>query len=134
MICHRFCVLCCEIVFCLSSSCVFVCKCCRWLLIVYFWLPRRFSLTFIWTTTRRMPLLEQELFPLPIFSGVHVANSIIFFKVFCRPSFCLFSWFHFCLSFDLRLLVSPLLSPNCYCEVHYPEMVNTLQVDSMLNL
>jgi hypothetical protein len=49
----------------------------------------------------------------PVFSGVCVTQSLVFFVVFCRSLFVpLFfvSWPLGCLSFVLRILINPLLS------------------------
>jgi hypothetical protein len=47
-----------------------------------------------------------------VFSDVHVAQSFVFCVVFCRSLFVLFSWPLHCLSFDIRLLITHLLSSN----------------------
>ena len=70
---------------------------------------------------RRVSLIEQELLSLPehvcstsVFSGVHVARSLVFWVVLCRycSSFvdsCLsfFFWPLCCLFFDLQILITP---------------------------
>ena len=78
------------------------------------WCSCRLSLT----VGRRVSLVEQELLTLPeqqssppVFSGVRVARAIVFCVVFCRSLFVLLSsflWSLSCLSFDLRLLATPL--------------------------
>jgi hypothetical protein len=50
---------------------------------------------------------------IPVFSGVRVAQSLVFCIVFCISlSVCLsfFFWPLYCLSFELRLLITPLVS------------------------
>ena len=82
--------------------------------------PRPWLITeFVTRVTRRYPLLEQELIILPkhvrlhsVFSGVRVARSLVFCVVFCRSLFNFFLWTLCCLSFDLRILITPLLSSN----------------------
>ena len=44
----------------------------------------------------------------PVLSGVHVAISV-FCVVFCRSSFFFFFGSLYCLSFDLRLSITPLI-------------------------
>jgi hypothetical protein len=73
---------------------------------------------FITRVIRRVSLIEQELLSLPehvcstsVFSGVHVARSLVFWVVLCRycSSFvdsCL-SFFLCCLFFDLQILITP---------------------------
>ena len=69
--------------------------------------------------TRRVPLVEQELLTLPehmnsppVFSGVRVARSLVFGVVFCRSLF-FFSFLSLCcLSCDLRIRITPLVSLN----------------------
>ena len=68
-----------------------------------------------WTVIWRVPLVEQELLTLPedpssllVFSGVHVAWSLVFCVAFCLS---FFFWPLYCLSFfDLWLLITPLVS------------------------
>jgi len=68
---------------------------------------------FVARATRRVPQVEQQLLTLPDFSGVRVARSLGFYLVFCRLLFVLFFWSLCCPSFfDLRLLITPLLSSN----------------------
>ena len=75
---------------------------------------------FVIRVTLGVKLVEQELLTLPehlssppIFSGVRVARFLIFCVVFCKPLFVLilffFLWPLHCLSFDLRLLISPVI-------------------------
>ena len=73
-------------------------------------------------TQRRMPLVEQKLLTLPehlssppVLSRVHVARSLVFCVVFCRSFFVLlffFFWPLCCLSFNLWILIIPLVSSN----------------------
>jgi hypothetical protein len=72
--------------------------------------------------TRRVLHVEQELLTStkhpsshPVFSGIRVARSIVFCVVLYRLLFVLFSlviWPLYCLSFDLQLLINPLVSSN----------------------
>ena len=51
----------------------------------------------------------------PVFSGVRVTRSLVFCPVFCRLLFVLlyfFFWSLCCLSFFLRILITPLVSSN----------------------
>ena len=67
-----------------------------------------------------MPHLEQELIIYlispPIFSGVRVARSLVFCVMFCRSLFVNLSYFFLAIvpsvHFDLRLLITPLVSSN----------------------
>jgi hypothetical protein len=70
-----------------------------------------------------MPHMERELLVLPehlssppVFSGVRVARSLIFYVMFCRSLFVLFSFFfwHLCclLFFDYGIWLPPLVSSN----------------------
>jgi hypothetical protein len=80
---------------------------------------------FVTRVTRRVSLVDQELFTLsehlsshPLLSGV--ARSFVSCVVFCRSLFVLFllvivvSFLRFTTS-DLRLLISPLVSSNSSC-------------------
>jgi len=72
--------------------------------------------------TRWMPLVEQELLTLlehqsspPVFSGVHVTRSLVLCVMYCRSLLVLLPLFFCplrCLSFDLRILITPLVSLN----------------------
>jgi hypothetical protein len=69
-----------------------------------------------WTVTRRVSHVVQEPSWVPeftsVFSGLRVAPSFVFCVVFCRLLFVLLSFFFwplYCLSFDLRLLGTPLI-------------------------
>jgi len=69
--------------------------------------------------TRRMVHVEQELLTLSenmnspqVFSGVRVALSLVFCVMFCNSVFVLLFFFFrplYYLSFDIRLLVTPLV-------------------------
>ena len=48
----------------------------------------------------------------PSFCGVHGAWSLVFCVVFCRSLFLGFFCPLYCLSFDLRILITPLVSSN----------------------
>jgi hypothetical protein len=93
--------------------------------------------------TRRVPLVEQELFTLTEhlsssrFSEVLVARSwVFFFAVFSRWLFVLlffFFWTLYCLSFDLRILITLLVYSNSsntsqHPSVMFPCIVYILQV------
>jgi len=52
--------------------------------------------------------LPQHMSSPPVFSGVRVARSLVFCVIFCR----FFVWPLRCLTFDIRLLVTPLVSSN----------------------
>jgi hypothetical protein len=45
------------VLFCLSSSCVLCTQCCQFLWIVHFWLPLRYSLTFIYNIILLLSLI-----------------------------------------------------------------------------
>ena len=50
-----------------------------------------------------------------VFSGVHVARSLVFYVVFCRSLFLsvsLFFWSLYCMSFELRFLIASLVSSH----------------------
>ena len=52
---------------------------------------------------------------LPVFTGVRVARSLVFCVMFCGSLFVVLSFFLWplcCLSFDLQLLITPLVSSN----------------------
>ena len=79
-----------------------------------------FILGFVTRVTRRVALVEQELFTLPeylsspaVISRGHVAQSLVFSVVFCR-SLCVPLWFLFWLlyflSSGLRLLITSLVT------------------------
>ena len=80
---------------------------------------------FVWLT-RRIPLVEQELLTLPehlssspVFSGARVTRSLVLCVIFCRSLFLLLSYFFWSLCgmsfFDLRILMTPLVSSNSFC-------------------
>jgi hypothetical protein len=69
----------------------------------------------------RVPPVEQELFTLPdhlsspqVLSGVRATRSLVLCVCFVDRclSFCTFLWPLCCLSFDIRILITPLLSSN----------------------
>jgi hypothetical protein len=86
---------------------------------VWFPSPRFISTWFVTRITRRMALVERELSILPehlgaqtVFSGVLVAPSLVFCVMLSTPLFvllCFFFWPLCCLSFDLRILITPLI-------------------------
>ena len=64
--------------------------------------------------TRRVPLKEQEQLSLPehlSFSGVRVTRSLVSFVHFVDRFVCPFSFDH-CVSFDLPILITALVSSN----------------------
>ena len=67
----------------------------------------------------RVPQMEQELFTLPVFRGVHVSQSLVL-CVFCRSLFVLLYfllWPLCCLFiFDIRIPITPLVSSNSSCD------------------
>jgi hypothetical protein len=74
------------------------------------------------TITRRLLLMEQELFTRSkdLSSSPVLVIFVLLFTflvVFCRPLYVPLSFFFlplYCLSFDLRLLINPLISSNYY--------------------
>jgi hypothetical protein len=82
---------------------------------------------FVTRLTRLIPLVKQELPTLPehlssppVFSGVRVTRSLVLCVVFCRSLFVLLSFFiwSFRLSFfDLRILITPLISLNSFSNI-----------------
>jgi hypothetical protein len=73
--------------------------------------------------TRRVPQVEQELltlpehlFLLPVCSGVRVTRSLVLCVCFMDRCLSLFILSSCCLSFDLRNLITPLVSSNSSCE------------------
>ena len=54
----------------------------------------------------------------PVFSGVRVTRSLVLYVMFCRSLFVLLSFFFWplcCLFFDLRILITPLVSSSSSC-------------------
>ena len=79
---------------------------------------------FVARVIRQRPLVEQDLFALPEhtsspsgFSGIRVAQSLVFFLMLCRTLFILLSFF--CLSFfaAIRHLITPLMITKV-CELN----------------
>ena len=81
--------------------------------------------------TRRVPLVEQELLNpsetrkfIPVFSGVHVARSLVFCVVFGRWVFTFLSVVFlslYCLFFfDVWLLITPLVYSNFFAIICLP--------------
>jgi hypothetical protein len=81
---------------------------------------------FVTRLTRCVPLVEQELPTLPdhlgsppVFSGVRVTRSLVLCVCFSRSLFVLlhfFFWSLCCLFvFDIRILITPLVSSNSSC-------------------
>ena len=57
--------------------------------------------------------LPEHLSSHPVFSGGCIARSLVFRVVFCRSLFVLLSFFFWslcCLSFELGMLITPLIS------------------------
>jgi hypothetical protein len=82
---------------------------------------------FVTRLTRREPLVKQELPTLPehlaheftpVFHGVHVKPIFSFMLMFCRMLCVLLSFFFWPLCrlsfFDLRILITPLVSSNSF--------------------
>ena len=77
---------------------------------------------FVTGATWRVPHVENELFTLPehlssppVFNVVRFARSLVFYVMFCCSLFVLLSFFFLslcCLSFELRLPITPLVSSN----------------------
>ena len=77
---------------------------------------------FVTVLTRRVSLMEQELPTLPqhssppVFSGFRVTRSLVLCVCFVDRclSFCTFSFGHWCFLFffDIRILITPLISSN----------------------
>ena len=76
---------------------------------------------FVTRLARRVPLVEQELLTSsehlrspPVFGGVRVTRSLVLYVCFVDSclSFCTFFWSLYCLSFDIRILITPLVSSN----------------------
>jgi len=62
-----------------------------------------------------MLTVPEHLSSLPVFSGVRVTRSLVLCVMFCRSLFVLLSLFFrplCCLSFDLLILINPLVSSN----------------------
>ena len=85
--------------------------------------PHSWHITgFVARVTRRVSLMEQELLTLPVhlswlpvFSGVRVTGSLVLYVMFCRSLFVILYFFFrplCCLSFDLRTMITPLVSSN----------------------
>ena len=69
--------------------------------------------------TRRVPLVKQDLLTLPehlsstqVFSKVLATRSLVLYKSFVDGCLYFFFWPLCCLFFDLRILVTPLVSSN----------------------
>jgi hypothetical protein len=67
--------------------------------------------------TRQVSLVEQELLPIPVhlssppvFSGVRDTRSLILCVCFVDRCLSFFSWPLCCLFFDIRILITPLVS------------------------
>ena len=72
--------------------------------------------------TRQVSLVEQELLPIPVhlssppvFSGVRDTRSLILWVCFVDRCLSFFSWPLCCLFFDIRILITPLVSLSSSC-------------------
>ena len=83
--------------------------------------PHSYFITgFVTRLTQRVPLVEQELITLlehlsspPIFNGIHFTRSLVLCVCFVERCLSFFFWPLCCLfSFDLRVLITPLVSSN----------------------
>jgi hypothetical protein len=82
--------------------------------------PHSWSINwFVTILTRRVPIVEQELFTLlghlssaPVCSGVRVTRSLVLCVCFVDRSLSFFLWPLCCLFFDLRILITPFASSN----------------------
>ena len=71
------------------------------------------------TVTWRFSVVKQELLTLPehmnsppVFSGVRVARSLVFCVCLVERCLSFFFWPLFCLSIDVRIMITPLVSSN----------------------
>jgi hypothetical protein len=71
------------------------------------------------TVTWRFSVVKQELLTLPehmnsppVFSGVRVARSLVFCVCLVDRCLSFFFWPLFCLSIDVRIMITPLVSSN----------------------
>ena len=89
--------------------------------------PRSWLITgFVTTLTRQVPLVEQELLTLPehqssplVFSGVRVTRSLVLCVCFVDRCLFFFFWPLCCLFlFDIRILITPLVSSNSSCSFY----------------
>ena len=87
-----------------------------------------------------MPLAEQELPTLqehlslpPIFSGVRVPRSLVLCVMFCISLFVLLSFFWplHCLSFNLRILITFLVSPISFC-INFSDIESKMKTKTIL--
>jgi hypothetical protein len=74
---------------------------------------------FVTKLTRRVPLVGQELLTLPehlssppIFSEVRVTRSLVLCVCFVDRCLSFFFWPLCCLLFDIRIMITPLVSSN----------------------
>ena len=101
---------------CIRTSCNYV----KWgrLLILIYIHDKNKGTGFVTRLTWREALVKQELLTLPeylslppVFSGVHVTQSLVLYV--CFVDHCLSFWPLCCLFFvDLRILITPLVSSN----------------------
>ena len=78
---------------------------------------------------RKMPTLPEHLSSSPVFSGGWCYSILSLMCMFCRSLFFLlyfFFWPLYCLSFELRILIIPLVSSNSsYKSDYYTERKGT---------
>ena len=112
---------------------------CYWYLFTYFGVQYHFHTRWCscrLTVTWHMSLVKQTLLILPkhpswppAFNGVTCCSIITFSTVFCRSLFVFLSFFLwplYCLFFfNLRLMITPLISSNRYCTHHNLCVMNT---------
>jgi hypothetical protein len=88
----------------------------------------RFITGFVTRLTRRVSLVEQELLTLPehlsspsVFSRIRVSRSLVLYVCFVDRR--LFFWPLCCLFFDIRILITPLVSPTTSPVIHVASVV-----------
>jgi hypothetical protein len=83
----------------------------------------------IWTKEPEQLTLPDHTSSSTVFSGVRGARSLFFCVMFCRSLFVplsFFFWPLYCLSFYLRLLITPLASSSC----SYQRYLSTMDISS----
>ena len=100
---------------------------------------------FVTRLAQWMPLAEQELLTLsellsspPVFSGVRVTRSIVLCVCFVDRCLSFFFWPLCCLSFDIQILITPLVSLQtykfCFYSVYFLCQSSCCQILSSVNL
>ena len=83
------------------------------------------------TSEQQLPTFLEHLTTYHVFSGVRVAQSLVFCVVFGRPLYACLSFIYFlllyCLFFELRLLIVPLVSSNFFHCQSFFELFCSLQ-------